>query len=51
MYAMLRGMPHHVDLVFAQATSPADLTPAEVRELAECWMTVANAGGAVGFPR
>lgn len=27
MYAMLRGMRDHVDLVFAQAARPADLTP------------------------
>jgi GNAT superfamily N-acetyltransferase len=32
-----------------QAKRPEDMTPEATRELANCWMTVANNGGAVGF--
>ena len=28
---------------------PGDMTPESTRELVNCWMTVANNGGAVGF--
>jgi GNAT superfamily N-acetyltransferase len=32
-----------------QAKRPEDMTPEATRELVNCWMTVANNGGAVGF--
>jgi GNAT superfamily N-acetyltransferase len=32
-----------------QAKRPEDMTPEATRELVNCWMTVANTGGAVGF--
>ena len=32
-----------------QAKHPEDMTPEATRELVNCWMTVANNGGAVGF--
>jgi GNAT superfamily N-acetyltransferase len=34
----------------AQARRPEDMSPEGTRELVNCWMTVANLGGAVGFP-
>jgi GNAT superfamily N-acetyltransferase len=34
----------------AQAKSPEDMTAEAARELIDCWMAVANGGGAVGFP-
>jgi GNAT superfamily N-acetyltransferase len=38
------------DLVeIVQAMHPEDMTPEATRELVNCWMTVANNGGAVGF--
>ncbi|MEV7966850.1 GNAT family N-acetyltransferase [Sphaerisporangium sp. NPDC088356] len=38
------------DLVeIVQAKHPEDMTPEATRELVNCWMTVANNGGAVGF--
>jgi GNAT superfamily N-acetyltransferase len=37
-------------LEIAQAKRPEDISPEAARELALCWMTVANLGGAVGFP-
>ena len=45
--AMLGLMTQTLEIV--QAQRPGDMTPEAVRELAACWMTVANAGGAVGF--
>ena len=33
-----------------QAKRPQEMTPEATRELVNCWMTVANTGGAVGFP-
>jgi GNAT superfamily N-acetyltransferase len=35
---------------FRQAVQAEDVSPALRRELIECWITVANHGGAVGFP-
>jgi len=32
-----------------QAKHPEDMSPEATRELVDCWMTVANNGGAVGF--
>lgn len=32
-----------------QAKRPEDMTTEATRELVDCWMTVANSGGAVGF--
>ena len=43
-----RTEPALVEIV--QARRPQDMTPETTRELVNCWMTVANAGGAVGFP-
>ena len=41
----------HRSLVeIVQAKRPEDMTPAATRELINCWMAVANSGGAVGFP-
>lgn len=42
-------MPHEDELVISQALRPSDMPPEATRELAACWMTVANSGGAVGF--
>jgi GNAT superfamily N-acetyltransferase len=39
--------PSLVEIV--QAKRPEDMTPDAIRELINCWMTVANSGGAVGF--
>ena len=43
-----RTEPALVEIV--QAKRPQDMTPEATRELVNCWMTVANNGGAVGFP-
>jgi GNAT superfamily N-acetyltransferase len=43
-----RTGPALVEIV--QARRPQDITPETTRELVNCWMTVANTGGAVGFP-
>jgi GNAT superfamily N-acetyltransferase len=37
-------------LEIVQAKRPQDMTPEATHELVNCWMTVANSGGAVGFP-
>jgi GNAT superfamily N-acetyltransferase len=42
-----RTEPALVEIV--QATRPQDMTPGATRELVNCWMIVANNGGAVGF--
>ncbi|MEU8252130.1 GNAT family N-acetyltransferase [Nonomuraea sp. NPDC048916] len=39
----------HDVIEIVQATRPEDMTPEVSRELVNCWMTVANNGGAVGF--
>jgi GNAT superfamily N-acetyltransferase len=36
-------------LDFVQITGPHEITPELRQQLINCWMTVANAGGAVGF--
>lgn len=46
---MLSLMARADELDISQALRPSDMRPEAVRELAACWMTVANAGGAVGF--
>jgi GNAT superfamily N-acetyltransferase len=43
-----RTEPALVEIV--QAKRPQDMTPEAARELVNCWMIVANNGGAVGFP-
>jgi GNAT superfamily N-acetyltransferase len=40
----------HVDLVVDQLTSPDRVSRGLRQELIDCWITVSNAGGAVGFP-
>jgi GNAT superfamily N-acetyltransferase len=37
-------------VAIVQARRPEDMSPEATRELVNCWMTVANSGGAVGFP-
>jgi GNAT superfamily N-acetyltransferase len=37
-------------VAIVQARRPEDVSPETTRELVNCWMTVANNGGAVGFP-
>jgi hypothetical protein len=38
------------DLVVDQLTSPDQVSAGLRQELIDCWITVSNAGGAVGFP-
>jgi GNAT superfamily N-acetyltransferase len=40
----------HVDPVVDQLTSPDQVSPGLRQDLIDCWITVSNAGGAVGFP-
>ena len=40
----------HADPVVDQLTSPDQVSPGLRQELIDCWITVSNAGGAVGFP-
>lgn len=47
---MLGCMSHPADPGFLQFTDPGQVTPGVRRALIECWVEVANAGGAVGFP-
>jgi GNAT superfamily N-acetyltransferase len=42
-----RSDRHLIEIV--QARRPKDMSPEATRELVNCWMTVANNGGAVGF--
>jgi hypothetical protein len=42
-------MTNQPDLNLTQITSPDELSSELRQELFDCWMTVANAGGAVGF--
>lgn len=35
---------------FLQITSPHEVSSEQRRQMVECWVTVSNAGGAVGFP-
>lgn len=46
------SLPTRVDrgpVEIVQAKHPEDMSPEATRELVNCWMTVANNGGAVGF--
>lgn len=46
-------LPSRVDrslVEIVQAKRPEDMTAEATRELIDCWITVANSGGAVGFP-
>jgi GNAT superfamily N-acetyltransferase len=43
-----RADPGPVQIV--QARRPEDMSAEAIQDLVDCWMTVANAGGAVGFP-
>ena len=46
-------LPAHTErnvVEIVQAMRPEDMTPEPTHELVNCWMTVANNGGAVGFP-
>lgn len=47
---MLNLMSDEDDFQISQTLRPSDMPPEAVRELATCWMTVTNSGGAVGFP-
>lgn len=47
---MLSLMARQEDFQISQALRPSDMPPAAALELATCWMTVTNSGGAVGFP-
>jgi len=47
---MLGFMSHPAGLGFTQLTDPGQVTPGLRRALINCWVEVANAGGAVGFP-
>ena len=47
---MLGSMSHPAGLGFTQLTDPGQVTPGLRRALTDCWVEVANAGGAVGFP-
>ncbi len=40
----------HVDAAVDQLTSPDQVSSGLRQELIDCWITVTNAGGAVGFP-
>ena len=45
-------LPTRVDrglVEIVQAKHPEDMSPEAIRELVNCWMTVANNGGAAGF--
>jgi GNAT superfamily N-acetyltransferase len=43
-------MPAAAERGIVNAAAPGDLAPALRARVADCWMEVANAGGAVGFP-
>ena len=43
-------MSHTVFPGLRQYTCPEQVSPALTRQLADCWIRVTNAGGAVGFP-
>lgn len=47
---MLGCMSHPAGTRFLQLTDPGQVTPERRRALIDCWVEVANAGGAVGFP-
>jgi GNAT superfamily N-acetyltransferase len=43
-------MPYDLALSFKQAVHAYEVSPQLRQELIECWITVINGGGAVGFP-
>jgi len=47
---MIGSMSHPACLRFTQLTDPGQVTPGVRQALVDCWIEVANAGGAVGFP-
>jgi GNAT superfamily N-acetyltransferase len=46
---MLGSMSHPAGVGFMQLTAPGQVTPGVRQALIDCWVEVANAGGAVGF--
>ncbi len=46
---MLGSMSHPAGAGFIQLTDPGQATPGMRQALVDCWVEVANAGGAVGF--
>jgi GNAT superfamily N-acetyltransferase len=46
---MIGAMPHLAADRFVQLTSPGQVSPGTRQALIDCWIEVANAGGAVGF--
>jgi GNAT superfamily N-acetyltransferase len=48
-YAILPVMNRLVAAQFTQVCHPPEITTRQTQELVDCWITVANAGGAVGF--
>ncbi|TYB39808.1 GNAT family N-acetyltransferase [Micromonospora sp. AP08] len=42
-------MIRHGLVEFRQISHPSEISASQTRELVECWITVANTGGAVGF--
>jgi GNAT superfamily N-acetyltransferase len=47
---MLGSMSHPACTAFIQLTDPGQVTRGVRQALIDCWVEVANAGGAVGFP-
>ncbi len=43
-------MEHRVVPALGQRTDPQQVSPGLRQQLIDCWITVSNAGGAVGFP-
>lgn len=48
-YAILPVMNRHDLVEFKQICHPSEISARQIRELVECWIAVANLGGAVGF--
>ena len=46
---MIGGMSHPDRVDFVQLTEPGQVAPGTRQALVDCWVEVANAGGAVGF--
>jgi hypothetical protein len=46
---MIGSMSHPACACFIQITDPGQVTPGVRQALIDCWIEVANAGGAVGF--
>lgn len=47
---MIGSVSHLACVDFLQITEPGQVTPGARQALIDCWIAVANAGGAVGFP-